>query len=240
MFILSVYLNYDIIYGLFDLCLSLTALALNNKALVIILMLSIYIYSNYIDKNFKNKHPNLHMIFLCLSSTIIIIIIAYYTIGILGNLLQRYILKIGGEGNPSDKGGSSSTSKSTGSGGPGSSGNSGGSGGSGNSGGFGGTGNLPNNNKKKEKPNLTINTKIQETPLEKDTKNIANCEHTNRSTYQAGSLEEIHDTYCDMVDASNTQHKAFDGRYDNAMLCNNCFCIICKNCVQDYSSDEEQ
>lgn len=233
MFILSVYLNYDIIYRLFVLCLNLMGFALNNITLKIILMLSIIIiiYISYIDKNFKNKYPNLYKILLCICTTIIIIIIAYYTISILSNILQSYVLKVGGETNPSGNKGTSGTSNTTGSGGPG---------GSGKPGGSSGYGNLPNNEEKRKKPKLTIITKKEETPLEVDTKRIAECEHTKRGSFQAGNMKDVEDTYCDMVDASNTQHKAFEGRYDNAVICKNCFCIICKNCVQDYSSDEEE
>ena len=94
--------------------------------------------------------------------------------------------------------------------------------------------------KVRAKPNLTVKVG-PETPLEKDVDKISKCEHESYGIYQAGSKEEVDNTFCDFMGAeqSNAQHQAFKGIGDNAFLCNHCSAITCKDCVESYSSSEE-
>jgi len=93
----------------------------------------------------------------------------------------------------------------------------------------------------KVKPDLTIKIGPQ-TDHDKDKSKLANCTHDKTSNFKITSEEEAENTFCDFsndTEDKGDQHKAFDGPSDNAFICDDCFGILCKNCVQDYSDSDE-
>lgn len=54
----------------------------------------------------------------------------------------------------------------------------------------------------------------------------------------------MNETICDFSNEAESKgvqgHQAFENVSDNALLCNNCHAIFCKECVQEYSSESEK
>lgn len=93
-----------------------------------------------------------------------------------------------------------------------------------------------------KKPKLTLD--LSKTDLEKDKERIALCTHEEYSEFYSSNKNDVESIYCDFDNGEtrssggSLEHKAFDSEKDIAFLCNDCQAIMCKNCVQDYSSDE--
>jgi len=93
-----------------------------------------------------------------------------------------------------------------------------------------------------KKPKLTLD--LSKTDLEKDKERIGLCTHDQYSEFHSSNSNDVETIYCDFDNGETRssggalEHKAFDSEKDIAFLCNNCHAVMCKNCVQDYSSDE--
>lgn len=93
-----------------------------------------------------------------------------------------------------------------------------------------------------KKPKLTLD--LSKTELEKDKERIALCTHEEYSEFHSSNMNDVENIYCDFDNGEtrssggSLQHQAFDSERDIAFLCKDCQAIMCKNCVQDYSSDE--
>jgi hypothetical protein len=79
--------------------------------------------------------------------------------------------------------------------------------------------------------------------FEEDKQKIGLCTHDDFSQFVPGNSQDVESSVCDF-DAGNQEnnpegyHKAFEGENDVAFVCNSCHAILCKDCVQDYSSED--
>lgn len=110
----------------------------------------------------------------------------------------------------------------------------------------------------KPKPNLSIDTKTPSSGnegLDKEQawrEKSAFCEHDFEALYQADEKDSTSPVECDFTHDTNddagksklekmnnpTKHPAVEGEGDVAFLCNKCHAIACKDCIEDYSDDE--
>ena len=245
--IISVIYFNEVCALLCELCVYIYSFSLNhpNTTLSVLIVFSVFIliYINYININFSVKYPNMynHLTYLCV--VVIISCILFLTFNLskyLIELLGKYLVKINGKepdsNQPFDK--NKAPSPNNGKGGPGGSSNSA----------------TPSSSKHKRhestednsssrkvrpKPNLSIKIGPQ-TDIEKDNDKISKCAHDSYSSFQAGTTKDVNDTFCDFnSDSTGKQHKAFDTVGDNVILCKDCLAVICKNCLEDYSSESE-
>jgi len=102
-----------------------------------------------------------------------------------------------------------------------------------------------NDNKvtKRPKPNLALDLH-NKSDLDKDNEKIGFCTH-DLGILTSTNAKDTELIECDFDNGEGgscgnlSKHNAFDGVGDVAFLCKNCQGVVCKNCIEDYSSEEE-
>lgn len=110
-------------------------------------------------------------------------------------------------------------------------------GGEGSSKGGDGKGNKPS------KPDLKIKVGPQ-SDAEKDAFKVGICFHKNLEKFVAVTEKDVEDNLCDFTseagpDNTPLRHRVFDYVEEEALLCNDCQAVICKDCYHDNSSESD-
>ena len=96
---------------------------------------------------------------------------------------------------------------------------------------------------KKPKPKFTLDLETK-SQLQKDQERIALWTRYNYWEFVPGSNEEVENTFCDFDNGitkpqhGETKHNVFEEVNDRGFVCKNWHAILCKDCVEVYSSSE--